>query len=185
MAIETEKKYRLDKRLLVEMSAKLIEAGAVFSNERFEVNYLHRTGPEDAGNGVLRIRSIGETTFLTYKERIKNDSEFKTKIEFETLISDPAEMECIIAKLGYNLSVIYEKHRKTYDLGDCEVVLDDLPFGQYMEIEGEPDDILKVEKILGAENLESETRGYSRLTTKLGKLRDGVYEARFERSTTA
>ncbi len=185
MAIEIEKKYRLDKRLLVEMAAILLDAGGAFVNERFEVNYLHRTGPEDSGTAVLRLRNIGETTFLTYKERVKNDSEFKTKIEHETLISDAAEMECIIAKLGYKLSVIYEKHRKTYHLGNCEVVLDDLPFGQYMEIEGEPADILKVEKLLGAETLESETRGYSRLTTKHGRQRDGVFEARFERSTTA
>ncbi len=185
MAIETEKKYRLDKRSLVEFTARLAELGATFSNERFEENYLYRNGSLDENTGVLRIRKIAGTTFLTYKERLKNDSEFKTKVEHETMVSDAIETELIVAKLGYRLAVVYEKHRKTWHLNECEVVLDELPFGQYMEIEGEPAEILKVENLLGAEELETETRGYSRLTTKVGKLVNGVYEARFVRSKAA
>ena len=42
MAIEIEKKYRLDKKLLVEMEAKLRELNAVFVDDVFEENYLHR-----------------------------------------------------------------------------------------------------------------------------------------------
>lgn len=180
MAVETEKKYRLDKRSLVEFTARLAELGATFSNERFEDNYLYRNGSVDVSSSVLRIRKIAGTTFLTYKERMKSDSDFKTKIEHETLVSDAVETEQIVAKLGYKLAVVYEKHRKTWHFCKCEVVLDELPFGQFMEIEGEPDEILKVEKLLGAEELDVETRGYSRLTTKFGQLVDGVYEARFD-----
>ncbi len=138
MAIETEKKYRLDKPAMVAMADKLRELGAVFVSERFEQNFIYRNGIPDETNAVLRIRKIGESTFLTYKERIRNESEFKTKIEHETLVSDAEGMEFIVAKLGYKLVVVYEKHRKTFHLGECEVVLDELPFGQYMEIEGEP-----------------------------------------------
>jgi adenylate cyclase, class 2 len=185
MAIETEKKYRLDKPAMVAMADKLRELGATFVNERFERNFMYRNGIPDETNAVLRIRKIGESTFLTYKERIKNDSEFKTKIEHETLVSDAEEMEFIVAKLGYKLVVVYEKHRKTFHLGECEVVLDELPFGQYMEIEGEPEEILKVEKMLGAEAFQTESRGYSRLTAKFGKEEGGVKTARFERAHTA
>lgn len=185
MAVETEKKYRLDKRLLVEFTARLAELGAEFSNERFEENFLHRSNSTDETGAMLRIRKIAGSTFLTYKERTKSDSGFKTKIEHETLVSDAEETEHIVAKLGFKLAVVYEKHRKTWHFQKCEVVLDELPFGQYMEIEGEPEEILKVEKLLGAEELEVETRGYSRLTTKLGKQINSVYESRFERSKTA
>ena len=185
MAIETEKKYRLDKPAMVAMADKLRELGAVFVTERFEQNFMYRNGIPDETNAVLRIRKIGESTFLTYKERIRNESEFKTKIEHETLVSDAEEMEFIVAKLGYKLVVVYEKHRKTFHLGECEVVLDELPFGQYMEIEGEPDEILTVEKMLGAEAFQTESRGYSRLTAKFGKDEDGVKTARFERAHTA
>lgn len=184
MAIETEKKYRLDKRRLVELTALLGELGAEFASETFEENYLHRGGVLDERNSVLRLRKIGDTTYLTYKERIRNESEFKHKIEHETIVSDVDEMEHIIEKLGYKLSVIYEKHRKTWHFGEVEVVLDELPFGQYMEIEGSIEEILKTEKLLGIEDLEPETRGYPRLTAKYGKPVGNVMESRFEKSAT-
>jgi adenylate cyclase class 2 len=185
MAIETEKKYRLDKRRLVELTAKLGELGAEFASEHFEENYLHRSGLLDERNAVLRLRKIADRTFLTYKERLKSESNFKHKVEHETLVSDAKEVEHIIDKLGYKLSVIYEKHRKTWQLGDVEVVLDELPFGQYMEIEGTKEAILKAEKLLGAGDLEPEMRGYPRLTAKYGVERDGVMEARFEKARSA
>lgn len=184
MAIETEKKYRLDKRLRVEFTARLAELGAQFSNERFEENFLYRHGAEDTG-ARLRLRVIGQTTYLTYKEKIKSDSEFKTKIEHETIVSDEDATRQIIEKLGYDLAVVYEKYRKTWHLGECEVVLDELPFGIYMEIEGEPEEILKVEKMLGANDVELESRGYARLTIKLCEQVNGIFEARFDRRATA
>ena len=52
-----------------------------------------------------------------------------------------------------------------------------------MEIEGEMDDILAVEKLLGADNLEAEPRGYPRLTMKYGKAVDGITESRFAKKT--
>lgn len=185
MAIETEKKYRLDKKLLVEYAAKLRELNAVFAYESFEENYLHRGGLLDDRNAVLRLRKTAGTTLLTYKEKVTEDpeSEFKHKIEFETSVGDVAATENIIEKLGYKLSVVYEKHRKAWHVGDVEVVLDELPFGCYMEIEGSIEDILLVEKRLGADKLEPEQRGYPRLTVKYGKQVNGVMESRFEKTS--
>lgn len=185
MAIETEKKYRLDKKRLVELSAKLTSVGAVFSEERFEENYLHRGGTLDERGAMLRLRKIGDVTHFTYKEKLRNDADFKHKIEFETIVSDVEATEHIIEKLGYRLSVVYEKHRKAWHLGNVEVVLDELPFGLYMEIEGAIEDIEAAEKILEIEDLEPEPRGYPRLTIKYGKDVGGVMEARFSKSTSA
>jgi len=185
MAIETEKKYRIDKKLLVGLTAKLNELGAVFAYETFEENYLHRGSVLDERNAVLRLRKTDEMTLLTYKEKVGNIDDFKHKIEFETVVSDVDATESIIEKLGYKLSVVYEKHRKAWHLGNVEVVLDELPFGYYMEIEGSIEDILAVEKRLGADRLEPETRGYPRLTSKYGKQVNGVMESRFEKTTAA
>ena len=151
MAIEIEKKYRLDKKLLVDLTAKLGKLKATFTSEVFEENYLHRGGVLDERGAVLRLRKTAEKTVFTYKEKVVNDSDFKHQIEFETDVSDVEATEHIIEKLGYKLAVIYEKHRKTWHLGNVEVVLDELPFGYYMEIEGSMEDIQKVEKLLGAE----------------------------------
>ena len=38
--------------------------------------------------------------------------------------------------LGYVVSIIYEKYRTTYLLDGTEIVLDELPFGCFAEIEG-------------------------------------------------
>ena len=116
MAIEIEKKYRLDKKLLVEMAAKLRELKAVFTADVFEENYLHRGGLLDERNAVLRVRKTGDKTLLTYKEKVGTspDGDFKHKIEFETMVTDVEATEHIIEKLGYRLSVVYEKHRKSW-----------------------------------------------------------------------
>ncbi len=185
MAIEIEKKYRIDKKMLVELTAKLGEIGAKFIYETFEENYLHRGGLLDGRAAVLRVRKTDVRTTLTYKEKIPTENDFKHKIEFETEVSDVDATENIIEKLGYKLSVIYEKHRKAWHIGEVEIVLDELPFGYFMEIEGSMKDIDKVEKMLGAETLELEARGYPRLTLKYGKLIGGITESRFETKTAA
>ena len=185
MAIEIEKKYRIDKKTLVELTAKLPTVGATFAYENFEENYLHRGGVLDERNAVLRLRKTEEKTVLTYKEKVPNDGDFKHQIEHETIVADVDAIEAIIERLGYVLSVVYEKHRKAWHVGNVEVVLDELPFGYYMEIEGTIEDILAVEKLLGAETLETEPRGYPRLTAKFGKMNGTVMEARFEKSQIA
>jgi adenylate cyclase class 2 len=185
MAIETEKKYRLDKKRLVDLSAKLSSIGAEFIAERFEENYLHRGGALDERGAMLRLRKIGDTAHFTYKEKLRNTDDFKHKIEFETIVSNVEATESIIGMLGYKLSVVYEKHRKAWHLGPVEVVLDELPFGYYMEIEGTVEDIEAAEKLLEIKDLETEPRGYSRLTIKYGKEVNGVMEARFTKSVPA
>lgn len=185
MAIEIEKKYVLDKKMVVEYTARLAELGAKFTGEVFEENYLYRGGVLDGRPAVLRLRLTGEKSILTYKERVEVEGDFKHQIEFETGITDVEATVNIIQKLAYKLAVIYEKHRKSWQLGNTEVVLDELPFGYYMEIEGEKDDILKVEKLLGADNLQSEARGYPRLSLKYGKSVKGVIESRFRTKTAA
>jgi adenylate cyclase, class 2 len=186
MALEIEKKYRIDKKRLIALATRLIELGATFSYETFEENYLHRGGLLDERPAVLRIRKTEKKTTFTYKERVQGEADFKHQIEFETEVSDVEATEGIIESLGYTLSLIYEKHRKAWHLDNVEVVLDELPFGYYMEIEGDIDDIVKAERLLGARDLETEQRGYPRLTTKYGKLRkDGVYVARFDKKAAA
>lgn len=185
MGIEIEKKYRLDKKRLVELTAKLGELGAEFKSEVFEENYLHRGGLLDERAAVLRLRKIGDATILTYKERVKTDTDIKHRIEYETEVADVDAMEKIIQSLGYKLSTVYEKHRKTWHFLNVEVVLDELPFGLYMEIEGEVEAIEEAEKVLEVTDLEPEPRGYPRLAVKYGKLVGEVSEARFEKQTAA
>jgi adenylate cyclase class 2 len=183
LAIEIEKKYCLDKKRLVELAAKLGELGATFLHETFEENYLHRGGVLEEKVAFLRLRKTDAINTLTYKEKVVTNGDFKHQIEFETVVSDVDATEHIIEKLGYKLAVVYEKHRKAWHLGDVEIVLDELPFGYYMEIEGSMKDILKMEKLLKIADLEVEARGYPRLTLKYGIENGDVTESRFPKKT--
>lgn len=183
MAIETEKKYRLGTKRLDEITQKLVDLGATYVKEVFEVNYQHRGGDMDERGATLRLRTIGDFTVLTYKERMRAENGAKRKIEHETYVSDVEATENIIERLGYRLTAVYEKRRKYWKLGETEVVLDELPFGLYMEIEGSNDAIEKTAKKLGLKEVELEPRGYPRLTVKYGKMNGDVAEAKFERSS--
>src|SRR5215208_6867140 len=163
MAIETEKKYHLGEKRVEEITQKLVELGATFDKEVFEVNYQHRGGEMDERGATLRLRKIGDFTLLTYKEKVKTENGAKRKIEYETNDSNVEAAEAIIERLGYRLTAVYEKRRKYWNLGEVEVVLDELPFGLYMEIEGTGEAIEKAERQLGLKDLEYEPRGYPRL----------------------
>ena len=185
MKIETEKKYRLSPKRLDEITARLAELDAEFRKEVFEVNYQHRGGEMDERGATLRLRKIGDFTVLTYKEKIKTEDGSKQRLEYETSVADVEATEKIIERLGYRLTAVYEKRRKYWHFGDVEVVLDELPFGLFMELEGTVEDIEKAEKLLGLKEIEREPRGYPRLTIKYGKTVDGVAEAKFERKASA
>lgn len=182
MAIEIEKKFRLDSKQFERLPRRLKTIGAKYDGEVFEENYLHRGGVLSNRDAVLRLRKAGEKTTLTYKESIRSFRDVKHKTEFETEVSDVNEMEEIIRKLGYRLSVVYEKKRRTWHLGKVEIVLDELPFGLYMEIEGTTRNIALAEKKLGIKRLVPEMRGYPRLTIKHGRMKKSVMEARFKKS---
>jgi adenylate cyclase class 2 len=182
MAIETERKYRLGPKRLDEITQKLADLGAEFDKEVFEVNYQHRGGEMDERGATLRLRKIGDFTVLTSKDKMRADNGSKRKIEYETNVSDVDAAEHIIERLGYRLTAVYEKRRKYWRLGDVEVVLDELPFGLYMELEGTEDAIAKVARKLGLKDIEYEPRGYPRLTIKYGKMKGEVAEAKFERT---
>jgi adenylate cyclase class 2 len=185
MKIEIEKKYRLSRKRLDEITDRLIELKAGFRNEVFEVNYQHRGGDMDERGATLRLRKIGDFTVLTYKEKVKSEDGTKQRLEYETSVADVDAMEKIIERLGYKLTAVYEKRRKYWDLGDVEIVLDELPFGLYIELEGTADDIEKVVGLLKLKEAEFEPRGYPRLTIKYGKTVDGIATAKFERKTSA
>src|SRR4051812_42802779 len=125
MAIETEKKYFLTPKRLEEITQKLVDLGATYEKEEFEVNYQHRGGDMDERGATLRLRKIAGFTVLTYKEKVKTDNLAKKKIEHETGVSDVEAAEAIIERLGYRLTAVYEKRRKYWRLDDVEVVLDE------------------------------------------------------------
>jgi hypothetical protein len=60
-------------------------------------------------------------------------------------------------------------------------VLDELPFGLYIEIEGTVEAIREIEKLLAIGDLESVEETYPQLTIKYGDEINGIVEARFKK----
>ena len=85
----------------------------------------------------------------------------------------------ILEALGFKPVLVYEKRRHTWSLGETEVVIDELPFGLFMEIEGSEPEIEAAERTLGIEGLPSEHETYPQLTDKHGQRLGEVVEARF------
>lgn len=179
MAIEIEKKYRLNDLQKSRMLNLLKEFNADFTGEDFEVNTIYGGGILDEKRAILRIRKTENKAFLTYKQRIKNDFDVKEQIEHETEISNAEETEKLVESLGFAARLIYEKRRKTFKFRDVEIVLDELPFGDFMEIEGSVMAIAEAEMFLEIEDFETEHETYPSLTVKLGKINGNLSEARF------
>ena len=186
MGVEIEKKYRVTREQAEAVRGRLAEVGAAAPcGEEFEENTIY-TGPGlDPRRRVLRLRRVGGRGLFTFKERGTSASAVKRHREEETGVADPDALHAILEALGYRPALVYEKRRSTWAVGGAEVVLDELPFGLFVEIEGEEEDILDAEDRLGLAGAEAEHSPYPELTMREGKERDGVYEARFGRPKRA
>lgn len=180
MGTEIEKKYRLTAAQRETLSRRLREVGAVLQGKEFEENTLYAGGNLDPRRQVLRLRRAGDKVLLTYKERYESASAIKHQREDETRVEDAAALESILDALGYHPFLVYEKRRATWHVRQAEVVLDELPFGLFVEIEGEEKDITEVESLLNLADAEAEMATYPELTERHGERRGEMIEARFQ-----
>ncbi|HKQ53401.1 MAG TPA: class IV adenylate cyclase [Pyrinomonadaceae bacterium] len=180
MGIEIEKKYRLTGEGRASLIERLTESGATPEGEEFEENTIYAGGQLDASRQVLRLRRTGTRAVLTFKERGDSKTALKRYREDETSVSDAAALADILEALGYRPALVYEKRRSTWHLRGAEIVVDELPFGLFVEIEGEENVISEVEELLGLSEAEAEMDTYPHLARRYGKRRGDVIEARFE-----
>ncbi len=148
--LETEIKLYVPDLAAVE--ARLRDAGAVLHSPRvFENNMRYENADQTltARGVVLRLREDAKIR-LTYKEPVAQvDADIPSRFEVEVEVSDLAAMALILSRLGYHPHVTYEKYRTTYLLDATEVVLDELPYGNFVEIEGQPEAIRHVIQQIG------------------------------------
>jgi adenylate cyclase, class 2 len=181
MGVEIEKKYRMTRESTEALRRRLREAGATERGpEAFEENIIYAGHGLDPQTRVLRLRRSGGRALFTYKERAASASAVKRNREEETEVSDADALAAILAVLDYRPALVYEKRRSTWHLEGTEIVLDELPFGLFVEIEGEDEaSVVAAEERLGLEGAEAEHAPYPELTRRHGTNRGGVIEARF------
>ncbi len=126
-------------------------AGATLLKPRvFERNlrYDSANGSLMAAGIVLRLRQ-DEAVKLTYKADASVERGIVSRFEAEVKVSDFETMDVILRRLGYEMALVYEKYRTTYALDGAEIVLDELPYGNFSEIEGDAATIERVIETLG------------------------------------
>jgi len=130
---------------------RILELGAVSTGRVFETNLRF----DDADNhliekkSLLRLRRDTKTT-LTFKSEppFKND-QFKILKELEVEVSDFTTMKHILESLGFREEQVYEKWRETFRLNSTNLCLDTMPYGDFLEIEGQKEDIKELAYRIG------------------------------------
>jgi adenylate cyclase class 2 len=121
---------RLEARL-VEMGASLIQPRVYESNIRFDLP----DGSLSAAGRVLRLRR-DDADLLTYKGTSEKEDGVLSRTEIEFTVGNFESARKFIEALGYVQVAFYEKFRTTYELDETHIMLDELPYGCFVEIEG-------------------------------------------------
>lgn len=134
---ETEVKFyvrdlpRVETRLR-KLQARLIQPRVFETNLRFDLP----DGSLRAAGRVLRLRQDAEAR-LTYKGPGKAEGDVLSRVEIEFTVESFESARQFLEALGYQAVIAYEKHRATYELAGTHIMLDELPYGEFVEIEGE------------------------------------------------
>jgi adenylate cyclase class 2 len=132
---------------LEDIKTQLSDSGAeIIAPRVHEKNQLFLSPYQDfkAERIVLRLRQ-DEKNKVTYKAPAPQDAVgVHARVEIETTVGDYEAMDELLQALGYTHGLYYEKYRTIYhfeSIPDADIMLDELPFGNFVEVEGTPDAI--------------------------------------------
>lgn len=123
---------------LREVSAQLTRPRTLERNFRFDTP----DGRLSQNRQVLRLRQ-DDRVWLTYKSSgaVREDVTIRQEIEFEA--SDAVAARHFLEALGYQVSIRYEKFRTVYTMPGLTVTLDEMPYGDFCELEGESGEVIE------------------------------------------
>jgi len=116
---------------LQELGARLVQARTHELNLRFDTP----EGVLARQYQVLRLRQ-DTAARLTFKGPAHDKDGARVRQEIEFTVGDFRAARAFLEALGYRVSMIYEKYRAVYELEGVLVDLDELPYGNFVEIEG-------------------------------------------------
>jgi adenylate cyclase class 2 len=157
-------------RRLSEVQARLQALGAVLAQPRTHEFNLRFDTPDLAlthSSRALRLRQ-DTAARLTFKGPPRGEGGVRVRQEIEFVVGDFRAARAFLEALGYQVSLIYEKYRAVYDYGDFHIALDELPYGNFIEIEGpDPAAIQEINRSLGLDWAASVPVSYSMLFDQL------------------
>lgn len=138
-----EREIKLYVQNLVALASRVEMCGADLVRGRvFERNIRLDTPDRKLQNEgrLLRLRK-DDNAVITYKANARMEGGIVSRTEIELNVDNFEVAQKLFEALGYRKTVMYEKYRRVYKLGDVLVMLDELPFGDFVEIEA-PNNIL-------------------------------------------
>jgi adenylate cyclase class 2 len=137
---ETEAKFYVShlgiiRERVLSAGGRLILARQLERNWRFDDSL----GSLQKQKVVLRLREDDKVR-LTYKKKV---STIEQREEIEFTVEDPNAVRAFLQALDFQVVSGYEKYRETFKLDEAEIVLDELPFGSFIEIEGPDLDVVR------------------------------------------
>ena len=134
--IEVEAKFHVAH--LKDLEERIRQRGATLEHPRvLETNLRFDTldGGLERGQRALRLRH-DTIVSLTYKGAGELDDGIRSRPEIEVQVDDFDRTRAILAGLGYVVVFAYEKYRTTYERRGVKILLDELPYGDFVELEG-------------------------------------------------
>jgi adenylate cyclase class 2 len=130
---------------------RMLAMGATRCGRVFETNIRF----EDASSSLkkqgilLRLRK-DDRIRLTFKSSLSRpDTQFKVHRELEVEVSDFDACHSILEGLGFHPEQSYEKSRETFVLNNTNLLIDTMPYGVFLEIEGQKSHIRNIADRLG------------------------------------
>jgi predicted adenylyl cyclase CyaB len=148
--VEIEVKIRL--KDLEKMRDAVLKLGAQPEKEKFrEENTLYDFPPHSLRHRrcALRLRKVPSKAFLTFKGAPHKSRRFKVREEFETEVKNEKHLRKILRSLGLKPVFCYQKFRTVYRKGRLKICLDETDVGNFLELEGERNEIAKFARSLG------------------------------------
>ena len=175
--IETEVKFVITE--IDETITKLRGIGAKFIHTENQKTIMMDTSNGDLKkrNTFLRTRT-GIRNTMTVKRNLSEDVGVKQREELEIEIQDVDTLNKMLVNLGFTYHRIMEKRRHTWIYENTEIAIDELPFGIYMEIEGNKKEIYSIVQKLGFEIGDIITMTYWHIFASMtgGKVKDILFE---------
>lgn len=162
---------------LVRMNASLHQPRTREMNLRFDTPF----GKLSKEGKALRLRS-DTASRMTYKGPSESKDGVRVREEIEFKVSDFNAARAFLNALGFQLAMVYEKYRTEYDIEGTSISLDEMPYGDFIEIEGK--DTQQIRNLSDQLGLNWESRIsdsymilFNRLKAELGlEFRDLIFE---------
>jgi adenylate cyclase class 2 len=129
----------------------ILAMGAHASGRVFEINIRFEDEKKTfKGRGILLRLRKDNGIRLTFKAPPPvQDKDFKIHQELEVQVDDFHVCQRILDGLGFHAEQTYEKWRETFTLGETKLLVDAMPYGTFLEIEGDKSEIRRIADQLG------------------------------------